>query len=68
MCLNVAKSSDRQEEERLHWNITLYQCLCVVVGYLIVFALVNGRLLGEGGANLPLCTEYAEFMHLKLIT
>ncbi len=41
---------------------------CVVVSYLIVFALVNGRLLGEGGANLPLCTEYAEFMHLKLIT
>lgn len=66
MCLNVAKSSDRQEEERLHWNITLP--MRVVVSYLIVFALVNGRLLGEGGANLPLCTEYAEFMHLKLIT
>ena len=44
-----------------------YTWLCVVVGYLIVFALINGRLFGEGGANLPLCTEYAEFIHLKLI-
>lgn len=39
----------------------------MVVGYLIDFMLVNVRLLGEGGANLPVCTEYAEFIHLKLI-
>jgi hypothetical protein len=39
----------------------------VVVVYLIDFMLVNVGLLGEGGANLPVCTEYAEFIHLKLI-
>lgn len=44
-----------------------YKRLCVVVVYLIDLNLVNVGLLGEGGANLPVCTEYAEFMHLKLI-
>jgi hypothetical protein len=39
----------------------------VVVVYLIDFMGVNVWLLGEGGANLPVCTDYAEFMHLKLI-
>lgn len=44
-----------------------YRWLCVVVVYPIDFMLVNLRVLGEGGANLPVCTEYAEFIHLKLI-
>ncbi|KEL80636.1 hypothetical protein AB07_2246 [Citrobacter freundii] len=39
----------------------------MVVVYLIDFRLVNVGLLGKGGANLPVCTEYAEFIHLKLI-
>jgi len=44
-----------------------YQCLCVVVVYLIDLMMINLEPLGEGGANLPVCTDYAEFMHLKLI-
>lgn len=44
-----------------------YRWLCVVVVYFIDFMLVNVRVSGEGGANLPVCTEYAEFIHLKLI-
>ncbi len=43
------------------------QCLCVVVIYLIDLMVVNVESLGEGGANLPVCTDYAEFMHLQLI-
>ena len=44
-----------------------YQWLCVVVGYLVDFNLISVGVLGEGGANLPVCTEYAEFIQLKLI-
>ena len=44
-----------------------YTWLCVVVIYLIDLNVINVRLLGKGGANLPLCTDYAEFMHLELI-
>ena len=44
-----------------------YRWLCVVVIYLIDLMVINVRLLGEGGANLPVCTEYAEFIHLKLV-
>lgn len=39
----------------------------MVIVYLIDLMLVNVGLLGEGGANLPVCTNYAEFMRLKLI-
>lgn len=44
-----------------------YKRLCVVIVYLIDFMLVNVMVLGEDGANLPVCTEYAEFIHLKLV-
>jgi len=44
-----------------------YQCLCVVFIYLIDLMVINVEPLGEGGANLPVCTDYAEFMHLQLI-
>ena len=39
----------------------------MVVIYLIDLMVINVESLGEGGANLPVCTDYAEFMHLKLI-
>lgn len=39
----------------------------MVIVYLIDFMLVNLMVLGEDGANLPVCTEYAEFIHLKLV-
>lgn len=67
ICLNVAKSSTLHEEQRQQRNITLPMLLCVVFIYLIDLMVINVEPLGEGGANLPVCTDYAEFMHLQLI-
>ncbi len=65
MCLNIAKSSPCTKNSS-NSGTSHYRCLCVVVSYLIDSMSVNVGLLGEGGANLPVCTEYAEFIHLKL--
>lgn len=66
MCLNIAKSSTLHENSDNN-GTSHYRWLCVVVVYLIDSILINLRLLVEGGANLPVCTDYAEFMHLQLI-